>query len=164
MRISRQRRASRSFTVAARRDLRNQLTVWGLARSRSPPAARNQHRRRGTEENSERHARPHPGPPPGRGRTNCRGGRESSGSAVGASQAERIDVGTARAAPEFSRRVATISLSPGAHLYPYLFRWTPWVSKPPSLRPNGPSEPSRGLSQAMPWMPSARELVDAFHG
>src|SRR6266542_5047228 len=41
-----------------------------------------------------------------------------------------------------SHRGKYFSLSPGAHLYQYLLRWTPWVSKPPSLRPNGPSEPS----------------------
>jgi len=61
------------------------------------------------------------------------------------------------------QRGERFSLSLGAHLYPYLFRWTPWVSKPPSLRPNGPSEPSRSLSQAMSLLPSAREPVDALH-
>src|SRR6266540_5505287 len=51
----------------------------------------------------------------------------------------------------------------GRFLNSMLFRWTPWVSKLPLLRPNGSSEPSRGLSQAMPWMPSsAREPVDAL--
>src|SRR6266498_5992596 len=40
------------------------------------------------------------------------------------------------------QRQCTPALSPGAHLYPYLFRWTPWVSRLPSSRSNGPSEPS----------------------
>ncbi len=51
--------------------------------------------------------------PPGKGRSICRGGKEWSGSAVGASRALRPDAATGRAAPEFSRRAATFSLSPG---------------------------------------------------
>src|SRR6266542_4925836 len=37
--------------------------------------------------------------------------------------------------PGLIQRHCTPPLCPGAHLYPYLFRWTPWVSKPPCCGP-----------------------------